>query len=85
MRRLKFTVNDPLGLHARPAGMLVKESEKYNSEITVTNQKKSADARHIFSLMSLMAKCGDTVTVEIRGSDENSAADGLEHFFKTYI
>ena len=35
MKEIKFTVTDPLGIHARPAGILVKEAKKYGSKITV--------------------------------------------------
>ena len=35
MKEITFTVTDPLGIHARPAGILVKEAKKYASKITV--------------------------------------------------
>lgn len=85
MREFSLTVTDPLGLHARPAGILVRESGKYSSNITVMRHGKSADAKHIFSVMSLMACCGDTVTVKIDGEDEDKAAEKIEGLLKTYL
>ena len=35
MKEIKFTVTDPLGIHARPAGILVKEAKKFSSKIAI--------------------------------------------------
>ena len=43
MKEIKFTVTDPLGIHARPAGILVKEAKKFSSKITVTVQVEGDD------------------------------------------
>ena len=45
MKEITFTVTDPLGIHARPAGILVKEAKKYASKITVWKGDKSCDMR----------------------------------------
>ena len=84
MREFNFTVTDSLGLHARPAGIIVKESGKYSSKINVIHNG-IADAKRIFSVMGLMAQHGDTVTVRIQGEDEEKASERIEKVFQTYL
>lgn len=81
MIEFNYTVKDEIGLHARPAGLLVKEAKKFNSDITViTSCGKSADAKKLFALMSLAITKGDTVTVKIDGSDESEAKTAIYEF-----
>lgn len=82
MKNFEFTVSDPVGIHARPAGLLVKEASKCASVITIAKNGKSADAKRIMALMSLGVKQGDTVTVTVEGDDEDSAAEKIESFMK---
>lgn len=69
MRSFVYVITDRVGIHARPAGMLVKEAQQYRSEILVSKGEKEADAKNLMQIMSLGAKCGDeiSVTVSIRG------------------
>lgn len=80
MKEFIFTVNDPDGIHARPAGLLVKEANKYNSQITIKLNDKTADAKKIFSIMGLAAKKSDNLQITIYGDDEDLAAENLEKF-----
>lgn len=82
MKEFTYTITDELGIHARPAGLLVKEASVYKSNITLECNGKSADAKKIFSVMSLGAKCGNEITVKADGNDELEASLGLEEFFK---
>ena len=74
-----YTVSDPLGLHARPAGLVVKEAQRYRSEITLTNEKnsKSASAKGLFALLGLEITQGDAVTLRADGPDEQAALRGV--------
>jgi len=85
MKEFTVKINDASGIHARPAGLLVKEASKYESSITILLNGKSADGKRIFSVMSLAAKFGDTLKVTISGSDEEKAAEGLKVFFETNL
>ena len=85
MKQFQFTITDPVGLHARPAGLLVKEVKQYESKVTITKDGKSSDASRLMMLMSMGAKNGDTVTVEVSGADEDKAATELEAFFKANL
>ena len=82
MQKFEFTVTDQNGIHARPAGQLVKEAQKLSSDVTVSCREKSADAKKLFSLMSLGAKCGDTLTVTVSGINEQSDAATLYRFMQ---
>ena len=82
MKKFIFAVNDPDGIHARPAGLLVKEANKYNSQIMIKHGDKTADAKKIFSIMGLAAKKSDDLEITVCGEDEDLAAEKLENFLK---
>ncbi|MBP8713860.1 MAG: HPr family phosphocarrier protein [Lachnospiraceae bacterium] len=82
MKSFTYTVTDELGLHARPASQLVKESKKYKSTITVSDGVKKTTAAQLMMLMSMGIKKGATVTVSIEGEDEEIAYVAIQQFFK---
>lgn len=82
MKNFEYTIKDELGIHARPAGMLVKEAKKYQSKITITKEGKSAEASKLMAVMSLGVKCGQTVQIAVEGPDEEDAAAGMQTFFE---
>ena len=82
MKEIKFTVTDPLGIHARPAGVLVKEAKKYTSKITVWKGDKSCDMRKLLALMGLAVKQNDEIIVQVVGDDEEACAAAIEKFLK---
>lgn len=82
MKKFDYTITDEVGIHARPAGLLVKEAKKFASVVLVSREEKSADAKKLMALMGLGAKKGDTVTVSAEGSDEAEAIESLEKFFR---
>ncbi|TCL40702.1 HPr family phosphocarrier protein [Harryflintia acetispora] len=83
MKEFEYTIKDELGLHARPAGLLVKQAATYQSKLTIEKVGgKSADLKRLFGVMGLAVKCGETVKVTAEGEDEAAAAEALEEFFK---
>ena len=82
MKQFEYTIKDELGIHARPAGLLVKEAKSFkpDTKITVTKGEKSADMTKLMNLMSMAVKCGDTITVTIEGGNEEGAAAAIEKF-----
>ena len=78
MKQFSYKISDPAGIHARPAGYIVKEAAKYGSDIKIEVNQKTADAKKIFSVMSLGAKNGDDITVTVSGNDEEKAAERLK-------
>ncbi|PWM34262.1 MAG: HPr family phosphocarrier protein [Clostridiales bacterium] len=83
MKEFEYTIKDELGLHARPAGLLVKQAATYQSKLTIEKVGgKSADLKRLFGVMGLAVKCGETIKVTAEGEDEAAAAEALEEFFK---
>ena len=82
MKEFKYVVQDELGLHARPAGLLVKEAAKFKSAITLDSGAKKADAKRIMAVMSMGVKKGVEVTVAIEGEDEDAAYETIKKFFE---
>ena len=85
MKEFTYTITDPEGIHARPAGELVKATKEFQSAITLTKDGKTGDCKRIFGIMGLAVKQGQTVTVTVEGSDEEAAAQAMENFFKTTL
>ena len=85
MKTIEYTITDELGIHARPAGMLVKEAAKFQSKIMVASPKKEVDAKRIMGVMSMGAKKGDPLKVTIEGPDEDAAAGAIEAFLKANL
>ncbi|WP_101912819.1 HPr family phosphocarrier protein [Megasphaera vaginalis (ex Bordigoni et al. 2020)] len=74
MKEFTYVITDPQGVHARPAGILVKEAKKFTSAITVVKGGKTGDLKKIFAVMALGIKQGETITVQVDGADEEAAA-----------
>ena len=85
MKTFDYTIKDAMGIHARPAGILVKEAKSYDSVIKVTKDGKSAESKKLMALMGLGVKKGDTVTVSVEGGDEDAVAAKMEEFFKNNL
>ena len=86
MKEFTYTIKEPVGIHARPAGMLAKEAKTCQSTVTIVDKNgKSVDATRLMALMGMGIKCGDTVTVKIEGADEDTAAPALETFFNEHL
>ena len=82
MKEFKYTITDSQGIHARPAGLLVKEAAKFASDIKIEKAGKAADAKRIFGVMGLAAKQGEEVVIRVQGADEAEAAAAMETFFR---
>ena len=86
MTTFNYTITDPVGIHARPAGLLVKEIKSFaGSAVTITKGEKSVNALKLMALMQMGIKQGDTVTVSVDGGDEAAVATALENFFKANL
>ena len=85
MKEIKYVITDPLGMHARPAGMLVKAVAGYASKVTITAPTGTADARRLMALMKLAAKQGMELTVCVDGADEEKAASELQAFLSANL
>ena len=85
MKEFTHVIADPLGLHARPAGMLVKACAGYASAVTITAPTGKADAQRLMAVMRLAAKQGMELTVSVDGADEEKAAAELQAFLQANL
>ena len=81
MTRGLLTIVNTLGLHARPAAKLVDCAARYTSEIRLTHQGQTIDAKSIMSVLMLAAPRGAILEVTLDGSDEQAALEALEVLF----
>lgn len=82
---MTYTIQDELGIHARPAGVLVKEVKKFQSKITLEGNGKKAEAGKLLAIMGMGIKHGTEVTITAEGPDENEAIAAMEEFFKNNL
>ena len=85
MKEFKYVITDELGIHARPAGLLVKEAAKLQADIKIKKGEKEADAKRIFGIMGLAAKKGDEIVLTADGTDEADAIAAIEDFLKANL
>ncbi|MDO4618070.1 MAG: HPr family phosphocarrier protein [Clostridia bacterium] len=85
MKEIVYTITDPNGMHARPAGLFAKEAAKFSSKITLEADKGTVDAKGIFALMGLGVKSGETIKIKIDGPDETDAGITLSEFLKNNL
>lgn len=83
MKEFQYTITDPLGIHARPAGLLAKVAKGYgDTVVTITKEGTTVKASQLMKLMGLGVKQGVTVTVAAEGPAEDEAIAAVEKFFK---
>ena len=82
MKEVSYTVTDPQGIHARPAGELVKLAKEFTSSVTISKDGKSGDCKKIFTIMGLGIKGGMEVVLKFDGEDEDAAYEKISAFMK---
>lgn len=82
MRELKYVITDPQGIHARPAGELVKAAKGFEAAVQIEKDGKTADCKKIFSIMGLGIKTGQEITMTFEGNDEDAACEAIGKFMK---
>lgn len=82
MKEFTYTITDPNGIHARPAGLLVKQLKAFKSTVTIFKGDKNVDMKKLLALMGLGVKQGDAVTIKVEGEDEEACTAALEKFLK---
>jgi phosphotransferase system HPr (HPr) family protein len=78
MEKLKLILNNPDGLHARPAAIFVQEASKFKSDIEIEFQGQKVNAKSIIGVMSLGAFHGEEISLIADGPDENKALEALQ-------
>jgi phosphocarrier protein len=80
MQELKYVITDPLGLHGRPAGSLVKLAAKYTCDIQLGTPAKMVNAKRIIGVMAMVIKQGQEMTMTFSGEDEAEAAAAIKAY-----
>ena len=85
MKEIRYVITDELGIHARPAGLLVKILAEFPGDVQIGTPQKMVDGKRIFSVMSLGLKQGDEMTLTFAGAGEDEAAAAAEQFLKATL
>jgi phosphocarrier protein len=86
MKEFTYTIKDEIGIHARPAGNLVKLIKGFDSSVTIEEEGKPAvNGTALMKLMGLGVKCGETVKFTVDGADEEAAAAAIEEFMNANL
>lgn len=80
---LTYVIKDPMGLHARPAGLMVKSVSKLPCRVTIQYKDKQADGKRLFSVMGLGVKINDTITIICEGEKEKEAIELIKGIFES--
>jgi phosphotransferase system HPr (HPr) family protein len=80
MQKFIYTITDPQGLHARPAGLLVKCAQKCTSSVQMAANGHSADAKSILAVMGLGVTKNNEITFSVEGASEAKDAAALKDF-----
>lgn len=82
MMEREITVTNTLGIHARPASMIVKTATQYKSDITLLKDDVSSDAKSIMGVMMLAAAQNSKITIQANGPDEEQAVAVIAELFE---
>ena len=80
MQQFDYTISDPMGLHARPAGQLVRQAAAFKSRVTIRRGDREVDCIRLLRVMALCAAAGETVTFTVDGEDEQAACEAMRAF-----
>lgn len=85
MTMFEYTIQDELGIHARPAGLLVKAACQFPCSVDIIKGGKKVSLKKLFGLMSLAVKQGEAVQVIAEGEEEEIASSELKTLFEKYL
>ena len=81
MKEFTYIIEDEIGIHARPAGNLVKLIKTFSSTVTIEKEgKPPVSGTALMKIMGLGVKCGDTIKFTITGDDEEAALQQIAEF-----
>lgn len=82
MREFNYVITDPEGIHARPAGLLVKKAKEFACDVKIAKDGKAMNCKAIFGIMGLGVKKGEEVTITFDGEDEDQAYEAVSSFMQ---
>ncbi len=78
-----FTINNKLGLHARPSAQITQVASRYFAEVWISKNGRRVNAKSIMGVMMLAAGQGSVLTVEADGPDEEQAIEAVGQLIST--
>lgn len=81
VRRVTLAVTSPIGIHARPAAMLVKLAQSFEADIIISLNGQSASVKSILGVLTLCAGCGAKVQIAAAGADAEKAIQSISNLF----
>ena len=78
-----IVVNNPVGLHARPATFFIQKANEYRCGIWVEREDRRVNAKSLLGVLSLGITKGSTIRIIADGSDEQLAIDGLSELINS--
>ena len=74
----EFIIKNEIGLHARPAALFVKTTNKFLSDIMIKKADKTINAKSIMGVMAIGIAKGETIEIIIDGADEENAIQAID-------
>ncbi len=78
-----IVVNNPSGLHLRPAGLLCKEAMRWHSRVSLISKGTTTNAKSLLSVLAACVKNGDTIELICDGSDEKEAMEAIQNLIES--
>ncbi|MEW5701484.1 MAG: HPr family phosphocarrier protein [Candidatus Zixiibacteriota bacterium] len=82
MKEKQVTVTNPLGVHARPAAMIVQTATRFKSEVSLVKDGRTVNGKSMLGVMTLAAEMGSVITIRAEGPDEAKAVDAITRVFE---
>ena len=76
------TVRNKMGLHARPAALIVQTANKFACEVTLLKDGQNVNGKSIMGVLMLAAAKGTVVTVKTDGEQAKECADAIAQLFE---
>ncbi|MGC9451427.1 MAG: HPr family phosphocarrier protein [Oceanipulchritudo sp.] len=81
-KSIELTVNNKMGIHARPAAMIVRVANKYAAEVTVEKDSEQVNGKSIMGLMMLAAGNGSRLRFSASGKDADKVLEEMSKLFE---
>ena len=83
MKTFNYIITDEVGIHARPAAIIAQTSNKFESEIMLSKDDATVNAKSIMGVIAMGAGYNTQLTLQVTGPDESEAASTIEELFNS--
>lgn len=82
MKSFQYVIQDPVGIHARPAGLLSAKAKEFNAVVKIATGGRESEVTKLMAVMAMGITCGQEITIIAEGPDEEEAIAELEKFVR---